>query len=111
MFGIAVDCVEATGFDRKHCRLVIIIHKTEYECVWIGLRGVRGIPSGCSVTAENELACSDDCQRSRLVVALGMKSFRLKSIATRSIEQLELLPSKIAQLDEVALHLVAANYL
>ena len=40
-----------------------------------------------------------------------MKAGRGESISTGSVEQLELLASQVAQVDEVALHLVAVDYL
>ena len=69
------------------------------------------IPSHWSVSAENvSLGCLDDCQHARLVFALGVKVRRLEAVSTRSVEQLELLVAQLAELDQVFLYFLVADY-
>ena len=111
ILGMAIDCPCFHG-DRHELWSACWIYQTEYKRVRVGLVVLPAVPSNCRIAAKDEsLARLEDCQRTRLVVAFGMKAFRLKAISGPSIEQLELLAAQIAQLDEVALHLVAVDYL
>ena len=69
------------------------------------------IPCDCSVATENvSSGCLDDGQRSRLVVALGVKTRCFETVSTRSVEELELLVAQLAKLDQAVLHCVVADY-